>query len=64
MENSSCCSPKNSSPVKDVVCGMELTPTEDTLQVAHKGCIYYFCSTACNDQFVTDPEKYLSTAAN
>ncbi|QQR54564.1 YHS domain-containing protein [Candidatus Peregrinibacteria bacterium] len=60
MENSSCCSPKNSSPVKDVVCGMELTPTEDTLQVAHKGSIYYFCNAACKDQFAADPGKYLS----
>ncbi len=60
MENSSCCSPQNSSPVKDVVCGMELEPTEDTLQVAHKGTIYYFCGTACKDQFVSAPEKYLN----
>jgi Cu+-exporting ATPase len=60
MENSSCCGHKNMSPIKDVVCGMELAPTEDTLQVAHKGTIYYFCNAACKDQFVTDPEKYLN----
>ena len=60
MENSSCCSPKNSSPAKDVVCGMGLEPTEETLQFAHKGAIYYFCNAACKDQFVSDPEKYLN----
>ncbi|MEK9159296.1 MAG: YHS domain-containing protein [Patescibacteria group bacterium] len=60
MENSSCCGHKSMSPVKDVVCGMEPEITEETLQVAHKGTIYYFCSTACKDQFVSDPEKYLN----
>lgn len=67
MENSSCCGNcgnKSTSPTKDVVCGMELKPTEETLQVAHKGTIHYFCSTECKEQFVTDPEKYLSTATN
>jgi len=49
----------SSSGTKDVVCGMDLEPTEATLQVAHKGKIYYFCSTACKSQFVKDPEKYV-----
>jgi len=59
MKESSCCSNDNTSTVKDAVCGMELEPIETTLQVAHKGTIYYFCSTACKDQFVTDPQKYV-----
>ena len=44
--------------VKDVVCGMDVKPTETTLQFAHKGIVYYFCSNACKDSFVNDPEKY------
>ncbi len=64
MENSSCCGGKNTchpSATKDVVCGMEIEPTENTLQFAYKGKIYYFCSAECKDQFVADPEKHLST---
>ncbi len=62
MENSSCCGNKSTcaSDLKDVVCSMKIEPTEDTLQFAHKGKIYYFCSAACKDQFVSDPEKYLN----
>ncbi len=58
MEHSSCCGNKSTCPstVKDLVCGMEIEPTENTLQFAHKGKIYYFCSVACKDQFVADPE--------
>ena len=49
----------SSTTTKDLVCGMEIEPTEDTLQVAHKGKIYYFCNVECKERFVTNPEKYL-----
>ena len=59
MQKSSCCDNHEDSPVKDVVCGMEIEPTENTLQVAHKGKIYYFCSEECKSKFITDPQKYV-----
>ncbi|EKE10879.1 MAG: hypothetical protein ACD_15C00189G0006 [uncultured bacterium] len=66
MENSSCCGNKDASAskVKDPVCGMGIETTEDTLQHAHKGEIYYFCNEGCKNQFIANPEKYLSTATN
>ena len=36
MQKSSCCSDHENSPVKDVVCGMEIEPTENTPQIPHK----------------------------
>lgn len=62
MENSSCCSNKDTSHsmCKDMVCGMTIEPTEETLQHAHKGKIYYFCNEGCKNQFIADPDKYLN----
>lgn len=61
MNTSSCCSEKSmtSDGVIDPVCGMNVHPVEATLHVEHEGETYYFCNTACNDSFVSDPEKYL-----
>lgn len=43
----------------DVVCGMELDPTQTKLHAEYKGEVYYFCSTVCKNHFVNDPEKYI-----
>jgi Cu+-exporting ATPase len=48
--------------VIDLVCGMDLDPTETKLHVEHKGEVYYFCTTTCKNHFVNDPEKYLGTS--
>lgn len=45
--------------VLDLVCGMELDPSETKLHVEYKGEVYYFCSTVCKNHFVNDPQKYV-----
>ncbi len=35
--------------VNDPVCGMEMD---------YQGATYFFCSDACHDKFVAEPEKY------
>ena len=59
MQKSSCCSDHENSPIKDIVCGMEIEPTENTPQVAHKGKIYYFCNEECKNKFIANPQKYV-----
>lgn len=43
----------------DVVCAMEIDPVHTKLHVEHKGEVYYFCSTTCQNHFVNDPQKYV-----
>ncbi|MXN63628.1 heavy metal translocating P-type ATPase [Stappia sp. GBMRC 2046] len=45
--------------VTDPVCGMKVTPGEDTPSRDHAGHRYFFCSQRCHDRFVEDPRKYL-----
>jgi P-type Cu+ transporter len=44
--------------VKDVVCGMEIEPESAVATEEYKGQTYYFCSSACQEKFKADPEKY------
>ena len=44
--------------VKDVVCGMEIDPESAVAQMEHEGKTYYFCSNACHEKFMAEPEKY------
>lgn len=48
--------------VTDPVCGMTIDESEAAGQTTHEGMTYYFCSTACQEQFEADPDKY--TAAD
>jgi P-type Cu+ transporter len=48
--------------VKDVVCGMEVDPKTAAAQTTYQGQTYYFCSKACHDQFMAEPQKYASRA--
>ena len=43
---------------KAPVCGMEVDPTKTTLKHERNGTTYYFCSEACRDTFIAEPEKY------
>ena len=45
--------------VTDPVCKMQLTRGEAAASYSYKGKTYYFCSQACHDKFVRDPERYL-----
>ncbi len=46
-------------PVKDPVCGMEITPETAYSQTKYQGQTYYFCSQKCAADFKKDPEKYI-----
>lgn len=44
---------------KDLVCGMPVSAgVEDTL--SYKGKLYGFCSKECKDEFVKDPNQFLT----
>ena len=44
----------------DPVCGMAVTKEGAAGSYSFKGKTYYFCSNACRDNFVKNPDKYLS----
>ncbi|MFQ5812425.1 MAG: heavy metal translocating P-type ATPase [Anaerolineae bacterium] len=46
--------------VKDVVCGMEIDPKGAAAQMDYQGTTYYFCSDACHDKFMAEPQRYVS----
>ena len=41
----------------DPICGMEIVPS-NSIEYKYKGDNYYFCSTSCEHEFKSDPEKY------
>lgn len=44
--------------VEDPVCGMNVKPPAAG-HAAYKGKTYYFCSTACKEDFKKEPGKYI-----
>ena len=46
--------------VKDVICGMDIDPNTAAAQSDHKGKTYHFCSSACHDKFMAEPQKHAS----
>lgn len=44
----------------DPACGISVDPDDTSLSVDHDGETYYFCSEACRDHFVSDPEGVLA----
>ncbi len=42
---------------RDPICGMEVGP--DALQIEYDGTLYRFCSQACHDLFLAQPERYV-----
>jgi len=51
--------PTEEKPV-DPVCGMAVTRDKAAATYDYQGKTYYFCSTACRDNFTKDPQKYLA----
>ncbi len=47
-----------SKPLKDPVCGMNVTPQSPHVS-RHHGAPIYFCSAGCRAKFQTNPDKYL-----
>jgi Cu+-exporting ATPase len=56
--------PEEQLPVVDPVCGMTVDPPHAAATATHDGHTYYFCSTACRDQFVADPQRVLTHAGH
>jgi Cu+-exporting ATPase len=54
------------TPVRDVVCNMQVDPATARGKAEYKGQTYYFCCAGCEAKFKAQPEKYLSpqTAAS
>lgn len=44
--------------VKDPVCGMEIDPSGAAASEEYQGVTYYFCSHACHETFVANPQAY------
>lgn len=42
----------------DVVCGMEVDPTDAPGESEYRGKIYYFCSADCLEAFEDDPDTF------
>ncbi len=49
--------------VKDPVCGMDVNPATAAGESTHEGKRYYFCSTACKEQFDRDPMRFANASA-
>ncbi|SHF67473.1 YHS domain-containing protein [Modicisalibacter ilicicola DSM 19980] len=45
----------------DPVCGMTISFETAATGSEYQGKRYYFCATACRDQFQADPERYVHT---
>ncbi len=48
--------------VHDPVCLMEINPSHAAAMLDYEGKKYYFCSNACKDKFVTQPQIYINKA--
>ena len=46
--------------VVDVVCGMEVDPSQARGVEEYEGKTYYFCSESCRKSFVDNPKQYIS----
>jgi Cu+-exporting ATPase len=44
---------------KDVVCGMDVEASGDSLRIVHAGKTYYFCGRRCQERFKADPAAFL-----
>ncbi len=54
---------KNTTAVKDPVCGMDIEMATAAGRTEHKGQTYYFCGSKCKEKFDVNPEQYLGKSA-
>ncbi|WP_268963731.1 heavy metal translocating P-type ATPase [Rhizorhabdus histidinilytica] len=47
---------------KDPVCGMTVDAQKTAHHAKHAGTDWHFCSAACRDKFVADPDRYIGAA--
>ena len=48
--------------VKDVVCGMEVDPTDAPAQRDFQGKTYFFCAEECAERFDRNPQQFVKQA--
>jgi Cu+-exporting ATPase len=46
--------------VQDVVCHMEIDPSESAGEVRYEGKTHYFCSPGCLAQFEAAPDEFVT----
>ena len=54
---------KNTTVVKDPVCGMDIETATAAGQTEYKGQTYYFCGSKCKEKFGLKPEQYLDKSS-
>ena len=54
---------RNTTTVKDPVCGMDIETAAVAEPTEHTGQTYYFCGSKCKDKFDRDPEQYIGKSA-
>ena len=54
---------KESTMVKDLVCGMEVDEDNPPFTAVYKGKTYCFCSNSCKREFERDPEQFLKKSS-
>lgn len=54
---------KNTTVVKDRVCGMDVETATAAGRTEYKGQSYYFCGSKCKEKFDLKPEQYLSKSS-
>jgi len=54
---------KNTTAVKDPVCGMDVETATAAERTEHQGQTYYFCGFKCKEKFDLNPEQYLGKPA-
>jgi YHS domain-containing protein len=48
---------------EDPICGMPMDPGDSIYTCEYRGETYYFCSSACREQFNFFPERYAAQKA-
>ncbi len=48
----------------DPVCGMQIEEQDAAGQSDFEGRTYYFCSSACKDQFDANPTRFINKSEN
>ncbi len=53
---------KNTTIVKDPVCGMDVEAASAAGRTDYNGETYYFCGAGCKKKFDLNPQQYLGTS--
>jgi Cu+-exporting ATPase len=53
---------RQSSFVRDPVCGMEINPQNAAATTAYQGETFYLCRVKCQEQFNQNPQRFAKAA--